>query len=348
MTATPAARRRRTAAWLSSLAVLVIILAGVALWRDAARGARPEVAGPVLPDWPAQAETAQIIEITAADTMFRLVRGEDGWTMPSRGGYPVRPERIAALDGALAELRYRRVMTRDPDKLSRLGLGDPTAGGEGVRLTVVAEDGSRLADLIVGDARGETGAYIRPAGGARAYSVEGRLPDLADAGAWLGLDFMNIDPDRVAAAEIEPASGPGYRLEKPGRASRNFELRRPDGWSMITAGAGNGVAVAGARVRFRDVRPESEITRRVVARHAGGAFDGLVYAYTFRIQDGTAWATIDFQALTDDAQAEAERFDALAEGWAFRVSEDAYERMTRPLTGLAERPAPPEPEGEGG
>ena len=125
MTASPAARRRSIAAWLSSLAVLVIILAGVALWREAARGARPDVSGPVLPEWPAQAETAQIVEITAADAMFRLVRGADGWTMPSRGGYPVRPERIAALDEALAGLRYRRVMTRDPDKLSRLGLADP-------------------------------------------------------------------------------------------------------------------------------------------------------------------------------------------------------------------------------
>lgn len=333
---TPSERRARRALALL-LAGAVALAAGVgAVWRDARMGAVPEVSGPVLPGWAERSGEARMIEITGPDAVFMMERGDDGWSMPSRGGYPVRAERIAELDAALASLRFGQAMTRDPALFGRLGVDDPGQGGRGVRVTVLDALGDRLAELVAGDDR-EGGVYLRPAGAARAYAASGAMPRLDDPGRWLGLDFMNIDPARVAGAAVDPGSGPGYALEKPEPAARDFALAGPAGWRLITSGAANGVARAGARVRFRDVRPAADLTAPVIARHRGATHDGLVYAYVFRRQDGRIWAELDVRAADADTAGEARLIANASQGWVFEVSEDAFERMTRPLGAMAER-----------
>lgn len=332
----PARRRVRQALALSVAALIALALGAGAVWRDASMGARPEVSGPVLPGWSERAGEARAIEIVGPDALFRLERGEDGWVMPSRGGYRVLAERIAEFDAALAGLRYESAMTRNRDLFARLGVDDPVEGGSGVRVTVLDGSDAPLESLIIGDTR-EGGLYLRPSGEARAYSAAGAAPDLADPGRWLGLDFLNLDPARVAGAVIRPERGPGYALEKPAPAARDHVLADPEGWRLITAGAGNGVAAAGARVRFRDVRPAGAVSGPVIARHEAMTFDGLVYAYAFRREDGRIWATLSVSAADREAGGDARYLSGRSSGWAFEVSEDAFERMTRPLNALAER-----------
>jgi hypothetical protein len=257
--------------------------------------------------------------------------------MPSRGNFPVSPERIAALDAALSELRFERAMTRDAEKFDRLGLGDPMAGGRGVRVSVLDADETLLADLIAGAAQLDgDGVYVRPAGSARAFAASGDLPPLADPGVWLGLDFWDFEPSAVARARIEPERGDAYFVQRAGIAQRNYELMTPTDHRLITGGAANGVARAGARLRFRDVRPVQDLEGAFIARHSGATFSGLAYRFDFIAEGDARWAVITVEALADDAEARAERLRGLTEGWAFLVSEDAYERLTRPLDQLAE------------
>ena len=113
----------------------------------------------------------------------------------------------------------------------------------------------------------------------------------------------------------------------------------PAGWSLVTGGAANGVATAGARLRFRDVKPSDQVEGAFVARHSGVTFSGIAYTFDFIAEGEARWALIEVEARADDAADRVERLERLTEGWAFRVSEDAYERLTRPLTQLAERAA---------
>ena len=343
MSITPARKRLRIALALAAAGVAALLLGIGAVWRDASLTERPGISGPVLPDWREQAALASRIEIVARDVQFSLLRTDQGWVMPSRGGYPVRPDRIAELDAALSGLRFSAAMTRDPDKFARLGLVAPGEGGEAVRLTIADAEGRVLADLLIGDERGEDGLYLRPAFSERAFAAAGSLPDLDAVDRWLVLDFFDLDPAGVARARVQPETGPAYALAKPGLSARNFELREPRGWRLVTSGAGNGVAVAGARVRFRDVRPADTLEGAPVAAHAAVTFGGLAYAYTFHADAEARWARLEVSAAADDAAERAAHFEARAEGWAFEVSADAYERMTRPLTGLAE-PNPPLPQ----
>lgn len=334
---TPMRRRRRQAVLAAGAAGLLLAAGALAIWRDSAAGAPPQVSGLVAPQWSAQANEAARIDITTANGAFSLQRDGETWVMPSRGGYMVRPARIAALDAALSELRLERAMTRDPDKFARLGVDDPESGGAGVRLTVRDGEGGVLASLVAGREREDgAGAYIRLSDRTRAYAVSGALPDLGDPGVWLGLDFWDLDPASVARARITPERGPAWFVQRAGIGQRNHELMEPRGWSLITGGAANGVATAGARLRFRDVRPAETLSGEPAASHAAVTFSGLAYRFDFIAEGDTRWAVIEVEAVADDAEARAARLSDMTQGWAFQVSDDAYERLTRPLDQVAE------------
>lgn len=332
----PALRRRRQALAAALTAAALVILSVLALWREAVTGAPPGVSGPVAPGWTAEAPRADRIEIMSADAQFVLQRTPDGWVMPSRGGYAVRPERIAELDEALRGLSFARALTRDPDRFARLGVDDPVEGGAGVRLTVLDANDRVLVSLIAGASRGESGQYVRTDGSPRAFAADGPLPELSDPGRWLGLEFWDIDPATVARADVRPPRGPVYALGREAPTDRHHALTSPAGWRLITAGAGNGVATAGARLRFRDVRPDQTLTGAFTARHSGVSFDGLAWRFDFLAEGDERWARIEVRALAPEAEARAAELTERTRGWAFLVSADAYERLTRPLSDLAE------------
>ena len=334
-------RRARRALSIAAFGVGLLLAGVTALVIDASRSARPDVSGPVLPGWREAAGNASGIEVITPDTMFRLERGESGWTMPSRGHYPVRAEYLAELDAGLAALTYAGALTRDPGRYDRLGVGDPVEGGSGTRLTIVDGRDMLLASLIIGGERGEDGLYIRRTSDARAHAVQGRLPDLGDPGRWLGLDFFNIDPSRIARAFIVPETGPAYILERDAPATRNFDLVSPRTWQLITAGAANGVAHAGTRVRFRDVGQGSVPAGRPAALHRAVTFDGLTYEYRFFRVEGTIRAYVSVEAANHDTMDEASVLRAAVEGYWFEVSADAFERMARPLEQAATRSVSP-------
>ncbi|KPP82087.1 MAG: protein of unknown function DUF4340 [Oceanicaulis sp. HLUCCA04] len=334
-------RRARRAFAIAGIGAVLLTAGGIALVADAGRGTRPDVSGPVLPGWSDIAASAASIEIISPDTMFRMERGESGWTMPSRGQYPVRAEYLADLDAGLASLTYAAALTRDPDRFDRLGVGDPQTGGDGTRLTILDGQGNTLTSLVIGNARGEDGLYLRPAASNRAYAADGALPDISDPGRWLGLDFFNIDPARVGRSYIVPETGPAYILERDNPATRNFDLASPRSWQLITAGAANGVASAGARVRFRDVGEIEEEAGQPLSLHRAMTFDGLTYEYRFYRVDGTIRAHISVDAGNHDVMDEAALLRRNVDGFWFAVSDDAYERMTRPLEQAATRSVDP-------
>ncbi|GGG95708.1 hypothetical protein GCM10007420_09120 [Glycocaulis albus] len=334
-------RRARRAFIIAAGGFTLLLAGGAALVADALRDARPDVSGPVLPGWSGIAGTATAIEIITPDNLFRMERTEDGWTMPSRGHYPVRAEYLAELDAGLSSLSYAAALTNDPARFDRLGVDDPATGGSGTSLVITDADGNRLASLIVGDTRGDDRLYIRTGRQERAFAVQGSLPDIADPGRWLGLDFFNVDPARIARAFIVPETGPAYILERESPATRNFDLTSPLSWQLITAGAANGVASAGARVRFRDVGEASGDAGAPLALHRASTFDGLVYEYRFYRVDGAIRAHISVDTGNHDVMDEASRLRRNAQGYWFEISADAYERMTRPLEQAAARSVTP-------
>ncbi|MEO1038944.1 MAG: DUF4340 domain-containing protein [Pseudomonadota bacterium] len=328
--------RWRRAFVAMAIGLALALMGAGSVWLDQSRGGEQGATGPVFTDWAATVREAAAMELVTPDGILSLERNEDGvWRDARRGGYPVRAERIAQLDSALGGLRFERAMTRDAEKFDRLGLGETAS-----RATLRDSQGGVLADLFVGTSNAGR-LYIRPADTGRAFAARGEAPPLTGPSDWLGLDFLQLDASSILRAEIMPETGAPYRLEKTIAGARHFTLSEPDGWNLVTAGAGNGVATATAALRFRDVRPADEVTGIVLARHAATTVSGLGVIMTIRDHEGASWAVMEFRGLTEDAEPRAARFNAITSGWAYQLSEDAYERLTRPLNQIADVEANP-------
>lgn len=323
-----------------ALAAVMLVAALLLTWQEARQAWQPDVSGPVLADWSAAVDAAAEIEIDSADDHFTLARGETGWVMPSRDNHPVRGERLAELDAFLASLDHAGARTADPDKHASLGLAARGEEGVATRVTVRDGQGEVLTDILLGR-ESETGIYVRFPGRNRTYLARAgetreSLPDIAAAGDWLDLDFLALGANAVARSWIAPETGPAYRLERPSPSVRNFALREPGGWTLITAAAGNGPASALARVRFRDVRAAARLEGEVVARHIAETFGGVRVRLDVLALGETRWAVLEAGAVTDDARAEAEAINRAAQGWAFLLSDLTLDRMIRPLDQIAD------------
>ncbi len=319
-----------------------IVLGGSALvtvYSQARETWQPAVSGPVLPGWSIAVASAREIEI-AGEESFLLEQADGVWTMPSRDGYPVRLERLAELDAYLAALIFEGARTANPERLGRLGLADPGRENGATHISVRDAEGSVLADILLGETRGER-VYVRHPGRNRAFAArlgEGAVarPDLLPADAWLALDFLSLGTNDIARADIQPEAGPAYRLERASTASRNFALRRPTGWQPITAAAGNGPAASLARVRFRDVRRADRLGGEFVAHHTAETFSGLRVRIDVKALGETRWALITASAITDDVADEAVAINALTDGWAYLMSDLTIDRLIRPLDRIAD------------
>ncbi|WP_304074189.1 DUF4340 domain-containing protein [Maricaulis maris] len=320
------------AAVLSAAAVVTAILDARAVWR-------PEVSGPVLPDWSRAVASAQEIEIVG-ESRATLVRADGVWQMPSRDGYPVRPESLAALDAYLASLVFEGARTANPDRLGRLGLAAPGDAQGGTLIAVRDQAGDTLAEIILGDAR-DTLVYVRQPDRSRAYAARSGdraapAVDLLPADAWLDLDFLALGASDIARVDIQPETGPAYRLVRAATTSRNFALRQPAGWQPITAAAGNGPATTLGRLRFRDVRAADRLGGSFVAHHTADTFAGLRVRIDVKALGETRWALITASALTDDAEGQAIALNARTEGWAYLMSDLTIDRLIRPLERIAD------------
>jgi len=323
-----------------ALAAALLAVALLLTWQEARQAWQPDVSGPVLPDWSAAVDAAAEIEIDSLDDHFTLARGETGWVMPSRDNHPVRGERLAELDAFLAGLDYAGARTADPDKHASLGLAARGEAGVATRVTVRDETGEVRADILLGR-ESESGIYVRFPGRNRTYlagaaETERSLPDIAAAGDWLDLDFLALGANAVARSTIVPETGAAYRLERPSPSVRNFALREPGGWTLITAAAGNGPASALSRVRFRDVRAAARLEGEVVARHIAETFGGVRVRLDVLALGETRWAVLEADAVTDDARAGADAINRAAQGWAFLLSDLTLDRMIRPLDQIAD------------
>jgi len=339
-------QRRRTHLVLTGgLAVAMVLIALIAAMLEARQSWQPAVSGPVLPGWSRSVADARHIGIAGAES-FNLEQVDGVWRMPSRDGYPVRPERLAELDAYLAALVYEGARTNNVAQLGRIGLAEPGQAGGATQVTVLAADGETLADILLGEARDEL-VYVRQPGRSRAFAArlgDGAVarPDLTPAEAWLDLEFLALGSNEIARADIQPETGPAYRLERPAAGARNFALRRPTGWQMITAAAGNGSAVALGRVRFRDVRRADRLGGEFVAHHTVETFDGLRVRIDVKALGETRWALITATALTDDAGTAAAAISARTENWAYLMSDLTIDRLIRSLDRIADPRQEPE------
>ncbi|KCZ91860.1 DUF4340 domain-containing protein [Hyphomonas johnsonii] len=329
---------------LGAVAALLTVLAVFAhLGAPEAPQSNERTGQPVIPNFAMiRAEAAQI-RVTLADESYQLVNGPDGWKLGSQAGYPVRPDRLAALASGLEELKWGESRTRDPDKMNRIGLGDPRDGGTGALVEIVNEAGAVTASLITGR-KGEH-VYARRPDEQRAFRVSGDLPPLYNHDAWLDLDIIDIHSDAVSAVRLTDSRGASLYLQRTvGSSDRSFRPAPPyQDYRLVSRIAASTPALALARFKPIGVKPASELATRPAARHITETHDGLeVDLKAYRERDGFF---VTLRAI--EAGEGANRGSTIndkAKGWAFELTEFDWNEFTPNISSIVRPPVPDTPD----
>lgn len=258
-----------------------------------------------------------------------LERGESGWSVAERYGYPADLGKIRQSILTLARSRIVEEKTSDPELYDRLGVQDVDADdATGVELSIRGP--SETITLIVGDT-GVQGdyAYIRRAGETRSWLVSAKLDLATDTADWLQQDVLDIGSDSVQAVTITHPDESVLRIEKASRDDENFAVMNvPGDRELSYASVANGIGLVLSGLSFDDVSPAAELSledvKPVTTRFE--CFDGLVVtAFTYNTDD-TVWTAFEFSTDTELAgrfrgEDEAGDKDETVKGHADELSE---------------------------
>lgn len=325
--------------YLLSAAAVVAVLA----WylHRSERGSWQEQAVPVgakiLGEFPVNDVTAVVL--TGPDGRVTLQRGEGGWGVAERSGYPADFERVSTLILKMSNLGAVQsvpVAEADYGALAlRTGVADIPREEAGTLVELNNAAGQPLAALILGKTHMTTpqgirpeiggtasGRYVMPGGGGgNAYLVSESFPDLQTApSAWIDREFVR--PGLPRSVEVKSKDGRWALTREAAGAPWKMEgLRKNQSLDMAKAMSIDsmltGMAVADVPDGPDDarVKPLEENPVTVTA----DTFDGVRYVLTIGRGDGdnlpvkvAAEALPDEQATDEAKKARDEKLAAAA------------------------------------
>jgi len=276
------------------------VLAGITLFMVIAamlsqRGAQDSAVslGLHAPDLGKEIDKLRSVEIRTASDYLRLEPGETGWLAVNREDYPANAERIRQLVLGLSQLRRLEKKTSDPARYPRLelrGVEDPES--RAVRFDLLDGDDRPLAAMLIGktrdfQAKGRSRYFVRNAGEAQSWLVEGALPPVLDEiRNWLEPGLLaGIDQQDFRSITVSHPDGDAVAIARPD-AEADFELSGPvaDG-QRVSQYAVNALADTFRRLTLKNFSGEEAVRRAPpVAEVEARTFDGV--DVTARIKKG--------------------------------------------------------------
>ena len=196
------------------------------------------------PQAPKAIEVVDYDPETATARPLKVEFADGKWRVPSHFNYPADAEnRLADTAAALMELRKDAIVSDRVEEHSDYGVIDPFAEGElslegrGKRVTLKDENGTTLADFIVGEkVEGKPNRrYMRVPTQKRVYEVETSADVSAKFEDWIETDLL-----KLAAGDIRRILVNRYSInERLGRLENQERLtltKKDDKWSMSGGG----------------------------------------------------------------------------------------------------------------
>lgn len=265
--------------------------------------------------------------------LVTLQRDSGRFTVRERGRFPADGARVAALLDALGALTSEEPKTRDPARHAALGVEDvarPQAQG----LRVELAGGSRRWALVVGHAAGQR-VYARLADDPQSHLAAPGFTLERDPAAWLDRRLLDVNSARVAAIDVTPASGPGYRLERPQPDAAHFRFTAlPRGRELYDAAIGDPQASLLEGFTIDDVAAAPAAASARVERARFTTYDGLTIDLEGRRDADRTLITVTASAAADASaavRAEAERIAAQSRGRGFVVGANHHDLLFKPL-----------------
>jgi hypothetical protein len=321
----PDAVRAKQALALGLAAIFSLGVAAASLGVPRLMRGEQSASGPVLKGFARSFERMGRIDVSSARLSVSLVRGDQGWTMPQRGGHPIDAQALANVAKALSDLSLTDVRATGPQAAARLGLDDPKGGGQGTHLVVTSTTGAALYDVFLRQTQGAT--LVRFANQDAIYEAKGALPRLDELALWLNLKPVDIMPENIASVQAQMAGEPAYDI-----------VRRPDGGFAPLGGSANPVATqtALALTQFvaEDVHARASLTAQPLGTHTTFLRTGLHVVATFYQSETGTCAAIAAKADETGGQAAADAINKIAKGWCYDMPLTIAETFMTPRAAI--------------
>lgn len=340
------------------VAVLCGVGAGVAVYMQGS-SSPPVQRGVMLPTLQARINDVAVVEIERGGTTSRLVRGEHGFGLESRAGFPARIETLRPVLVGLSTMRIVEPKTADSAKHALLDLAPPAAGSEATRIRLVDGSGAVLASVIVGktDATGMR-SFVRRDAENQSYLVDERIAMPTEELGWIDKSIVQVARDRVRSVEIAHSDGEVLLIQRANEEARDFELasmpaERRTKPAAVVGATGGALAFLSLEDVLPDVGHGLDLPHDPI-RVTFETFDEYaVEVEAFSVGEAT-WVRVRASAEPGSGSGDPARGEARAgeinrrtQGWLFRVSEHTAGLLRRRLEDVLEpagsRPSDPAP-----
>ena len=198
------------------IALAALLAAVAAIWVSSLRA--PESAsaspGPLAPGLSEVLDEVNQVRLVAAgdEILATLERGEDGWGLVEKHGYPIDLGKLRSLLSAFVSTQRVEGKTTVPGRYPQLGVEDVSnPDARGVRVDITTPQ--RTFSVIIGDnpVRG-SGTYVRIADQAQSWLVDKSIAVERKPANWLVKQIIDVGANRVHAVSITPVAGPAFGL----------------------------------------------------------------------------------------------------------------------------------------
>jgi hypothetical protein len=291
------------------IATLVAALAVGAAWLiSKERAPTIDIDKPRLyPDLEARLNDVARLEVTSTTDSTVIVRRDGDWLLENRDGYRAAFEKVKRAAVLLAGLRVIEGKTSRPELYPKLEVEDVTVeDAKSTLFTLKDANDAVIASLILGKRRfaaapgGAAMRYVRRAGEAQAWLVEGELDVSARTPDWMERSLLDIDSDRVREVRIEHPDSPPVVVSRADAEAEDFELADiPKGRKVRSPTTLTSLASALAGLQLDDVAAAGSLARPPASGTivTYRTFDGLEVRVTLHEADDKTHAAFAFAVL---------------------------------------------------
>lgn len=350
---------------LISLAVITIaaLLAAV-LYRPHAVTLPATEVGPLLPGLSERLDKIQKITILHAGEAVTLNKQKDAWTVAEKASYPAVKDQVRELLMGLAQAQRVESKTRNKDNYAALGLSDPDkSGSEASRVELFDQAGKSIAKVVLGKrkpAATETGRsdfYALVKDDPQTWLVEGRMPAIGAAGAWLSRTLLELERNRIAELTLTHSDGEVLRLKPKASDQTGMTLEGLKADEKLQNDyALDDMADRLSLMQMEDVQPADKLKwpQQPDLQIDARTKDGLLVRIVAAKIDNQTWLRLTADAATPPSSAndkdkavsgksgdgketkpikapqqEAATLNARWNGWAYTLADWAYQALSK-------------------
>jgi hypothetical protein len=316
----------------AALAVITLVALAVAIATYASqnRWSQAKVSGAALfPGLAAQASRISRVELKQGDKALALARGDEGWTLADRGGYPAKPGAVRALLVKLAEAELVEGKTRNKERFGLLELEDPAGKDTKSRSLRLTDDkGNLIAETLVGKKRwdafggSKSGTYVRKPGDTQTWLSNADLDVSLNVRDWVQAGVLDLPSTKIAKLTVEiPGEEPLVIVRDAADTAKYSLVGLPEG-KKLKEGAGiDAIVRAAGSIELDDVRkaaaPASPAGAASLAKiEADG---GLVVTVRLRKEGDDTWVSLEASGAEAEAKKTAEDIAKRTQGWEYKV-----------------------------